>query len=122
MRCGSCQAVFFTPLHAFTGSPPIPNINPEARAFFETLLASGFLVPIMALDYLVGGLALTMRRTTPLGIVLLGPPTVVICGFHLWMTHLYPVALVFGTGFAALAYHERSRLSALWSEVPRPAS
>jgi hypothetical protein len=104
-----------TPLHALTGHPHIPPVNPTARAFFETLLASGFLVPIITLDYLIGGLALTRRQSTPLGLVLLGPPTVVICGFHFWLSHFYAVAILFGAGFAAMVWNERSTLKLLWN-------
>lgn len=110
-----------TPLHALTGHPQLPPVNPTARAFFETLLASGFLVPIITLDYLIGGLALTRRQSTPLGLVLLGPPTVVICGFHLWLSHLYPVAILFGAGFAAIVWNERSTLKLLWNR-PAPSA
>jgi len=106
---------FVMPLHALTGWPPLPPMNSQARVFIDNLEASGFLSLILTADYLIGGLALMSRRTVPLALVLLGPPTVVICGFHFWLSHLYATAALFGAGFIALVWRNRAVLRLLWS-------
>jgi hypothetical protein len=96
------------------GSPPgQPTV--AAQAFTDALAVSGFIDPLLALTYLVGGLALLRDRTAPLGIVLLAPAVVVICCFHLTLsgqTIWGPLNLAW---LLALAYAYRSSFIPLWN-------
>jgi|SRR5580765_6592726 len=52
--------------------------TPASSAFFAALHASGFMLPLLSLSFLIGGLLLLLDRTAPLGMILLAPPIVVI--------------------------------------------
>jgi len=58
---------------------PMPEgRTPESSAFFAALHASGFMLPLLGLCFLIGGLLLLLDRTAPLGLIFLAPPIVVI--------------------------------------------
>jgi hypothetical protein len=62
-------------LHLF----PMPEgTTPAAMAFFDALHASGFMLPLLATTFLVGGFLLLFDRTVPLGLIVLAPAIVVI--------------------------------------------
>jgi hypothetical protein len=52
--------------------------TPASSAFFAALHASGFMLPLLSLSFLIGGLLLLLDRTAPLGMIFLAPPIVVI--------------------------------------------
>lgn len=96
------------------GSEP-PQLNAEAQAFTDALTRSKIIDPLIALAYLAGGGALLFRRTAPLGLVLLGPPVVVIVAFHLVLDTLWFVALIVGAIYALLLWDSRARFQPLWT-------
>jgi hypothetical protein len=96
------------------GSPP-RQLNPQAQAFTDALTAARIIDPLLALSYIGGGVALLFRRTTPLGLVLLGPAVVVIAAFHLFLDSLWIVATALAASYALIAWQSRARLCALWT-------
>jgi hypothetical protein len=96
------------------GSEP-RQLNAEAQAFTDALTRSKIIDPLIAISYVAGGVALLFRRTTPLGLILLGPPVVVIVAFHLVLDSLWFVALVVGAIYALLAWDSRARFRPLWT-------
>jgi len=97
-----------------SASPP-PQPTPAAAAFAAALTASGFVDPLLAFDYVVGGLALFARRSAPLGIVLLAPAVVVIFLFHINLSGQWLWGTVNLIWLAALAWGFRAAFSSLWN-------
>ena len=96
------------------GSPPTQP-NPAAQAFTDALSRSGFIDPLLAISYVMGGAALLRDRTAPLGLVVLAPSIAVITMFHLFLSGQWPIGLVVALVFGALALAYRTRLAALWT-------
>lgn len=96
------------------GAPP-RQLNPQAQAFTDALTAARIIDPLLALSYIGGGAALLFRRTTPLGLILLGPAVVVIVAFHLFLDRLWFVAIGLAAMYALIAWQSRERLRALWT-------
>jgi hypothetical protein len=111
---------FVVMLHQFTGQPEFPRVEPSAQAFLDALHASQFLYPLLALSYLVGGVALFKRMTAPLGLVILAAPTAVIVAFHVFLSGKPLWGALVGGIFALLAWRERERFAGLWRETRRP--
>jgi hypothetical protein len=86
-----------------------------AIAFQAALTASGFMDPLLALACLLGGAALLVRRTAPLGIAMLAPVVVVIFLFHLMLTGNWMWGTLNLVWFAALAWCFRRAFTTLWS-------
>jgi hypothetical protein len=95
-------------------SPP-SQPTPRAAAFMEALSASGFMDPLLALSFILGGGALLARRTAPAGLAILAPAVAVILLFHLFLSGQWPVGLVVAGVFLALAWHYRTAFASLWS-------
>jgi hypothetical protein len=96
---------------------PMPaGTTPAGIAFFAALTASGFMLPLLALSFLVGGLLLLLDRTVPLGLVVLAPPIVVIPLYN-WLLEAQPFTsgpiVVAIELFLAWYYWDRFR--SLWS-------
>ena len=68
----------FLPEPAMTGAP---------AQFFGALFATGYMIPLLAMTEIVGGLLLLSGRYVPLGLTLLAPVVVNIMGFHLFLVH-----------------------------------
>jgi len=62
--------------------------TPAAADLYAALHRSGFIDPLLGASYLVGGGALALRRTAPLGLVLLAPSVVVIFFFDTFLARL----------------------------------
>ena len=97
-------------------SPRQPTL--AAQAFTDALDASRIVNPLLAMTYVVGGLALVFRRTAPLGIVLLAPAIGTIFFFHLVLSGQVVWGCANALLFAALAWRYRGRLRLLWSDAP----
>lgn len=98
------------------GSPP-PQPTVAAGAFTQALTQSGFIDPLVAVTYIVGGAALLRDRTAPLGIVVLAPAVSVIFCFHLMLSGQWiwgPLNLLW---LLALAYAYRSAFVPLWNHA-----
>ncbi len=98
------------------GSPP-GQPTASATAFTEALGQSGFIDPLLAVTYVVGGAALLRDRTAPLGIVLLAPAVSVIFCFHLALSGQWIWGLLNMLWLLALAYAYRSAFRPLWNHV-----
>jgi len=93
------------------GAPVQPT--ERAQAFTDALTATGFMDPLVGLSYVAGGGALLAKRTSPLGIVLLGPSIVVILLFHLTLSGQIVWGPFVAAWFAALAWRFREPLLGL---------
>lgn len=96
-------------------SPP-QQPTPAAAAFTAALTASGIIDPLLALTYLAGGIALLLRRTVPLGIVLLAPSVVVIFLFHIRLSGQWIWGSVNLLWLSALAWYFRGAFTSLWNQ------
>ncbi|MCA0911245.1 hypothetical protein [Qipengyuania gaetbuli] len=90
--------------------------GPDFQAAME---ATGFLVPTMLGLFVVGGLALSIERTAPLGVILLAPFVTVIFFYHLllggsaiwgfgWAIGLVILAWRYRSGFGGLVNYGRA--------------
>lgn len=106
--------------HLLTGfaAPPVQP-TPEAAAFMAALTRSGFMDALLAAAFLAGGLALFPRRTAPLGLALLAPAVAVVLLFHLTLSGTPAPGLITAAVWLVLAWRERDRFSALWSDADR---
>jgi uncharacterized membrane protein YphA (DoxX/SURF4 family) len=64
---------------------PQPPISGAPAAFFGALLATGYMIPLIAVTEIVAGLMLLTGRLVPLGLTLLAPVIVNILAFHLFL-------------------------------------
>jgi hypothetical protein len=90
------------------------EVAPGAAAFQLALAQSQFMNPLLALTCLLGGAALLVRRTSPLGIVILLPVVVVIFLFHLVLSGNWVWGTLNLVWFAALAWSCRRAFTTLW--------
>jgi hypothetical protein len=97
--------------HVLTGFGAAP-VQPTARAqaFTDALTATGFMDPLVGLSYIAGGGALLAKRTSPLGLVLLGPSIVVILFFHLTLSGQIVWGPFVAAWFSALTWRFREPL------------
>jgi uncharacterized membrane protein YphA (DoxX/SURF4 family) len=66
---------------------PQPPISGAPAQFFGALVATGYMIPLLAVTEIVAGLMLLSGRFVPLGLTLLAPVIVNILGFHLFLAH-----------------------------------
>jgi hypothetical protein len=90
------------------------DIANAATPLERTLSETGFMDPLLCLACLAGGGALLMRRTAPLGIVVLAPLVIIIFFFHLVITHDWLWGSLNLAWLAALAWHFRRGFDSLW--------
>ena len=64
---------------------PNPELSEAAGAFFGGLAATGYMLPLVKLTEIVGGLFLLTGFYVPLGLALLAPVVVNIVAFHLFL-------------------------------------
>jgi hypothetical protein len=88
-----------------------------AIAFQKALTESGFMDPLLAITCLFGGAALLVRRTTPLGIVVLAPVVAVIFFFHVVLSGNWIWGTLNLTWFTGLAWSCRKAFTTLWNYV-----
>jgi hypothetical protein len=88
----------------------------KASTGLERAMAeSGFLNPLLSLCCSLGGSALFLRRTSPLGLVILTPLVITIFCFHLIITENYGWGALNLALLLALLWHFRDGLEPLWS-------
>lgn len=102
----------------FGGQNP-PETVPAAQHFAQALNESGFINPALIVDLLIGGVLMLFNRTAPVGLILLGPPILVITGFHWLLTHKYVWGSIWPVWWALLAWHYRHVFSRLWERRTR---
>lgn len=96
------------------GSPPEQPTR-AAADFTGALTRTGFMDPLLGASFLAGGAALMLRRTIPLGLVILAPSVAVILFFHLFLSGQYVWGPFVAVYFLALAWHHRAGLESLWN-------
>ncbi len=85
-----------------------------ALAFQKALTASGFMDPLLAVTCLFGGAAMLIRRTVPLGIVILAPVVVIIFFFHVVLSGNWSWGTLNLVWLTALAWRYRKAFTGLW--------
>lgn len=104
-------------LYAFLPDPD-PSAVPEAAgSFFGALIATGYMMKLVGLAELLGGLLLLLGKWVPFALVFLVPITVNILCFHLFLdlsAGMVP-ALVVTILHLVLLYKYKSNFSALFS-------
>jgi len=102
-------------LLGFGSAPQQPT--PASSAFAQALDDSRFINPLLAVVYLVGGGALLLRRTAPLGIAILTPVVIGIFCFHITLSGQW----IWGTlnlgWLLSLIWCFRSSFRPLWNNV-----
>jgi hypothetical protein len=90
----------------------------QAPTSFEKAMAeTGFMNPLLCLACFVGGGALFVRRTAPLGIVILAPLVIIIFWFHIVITKSYLWGALNLIWLAALAWQVRHAFDRLWNDA-----
>ena len=105
--------------HALGRGTVHQEVAPRALAFQMALAQSQFMDPLLAVTCLLGGVALLVRRTSPLGVVILAPVVVVIFLFHLVLSGNWVWGTLNLVWFASLAWCCRRAFSALWHYAER---
>lgn len=96
-----------------TSAPEQPNAR--SQAFMDALAATGFMDPLVAASFILGGGALLVRRTIGVGVVVLAPPVAVILLFHLTLSGQIVPGIAVAAILAAIAWKHRGGLKCLWS-------
>ncbi|MEM1205327.1 MAG: DoxX family membrane protein [Acidobacteriota bacterium] len=78
---------------------PVPELPPAAGAFFGALAESGYMLPLVKITEVVGGLMLLAGLFVPLALTILAPVVVNIVLFHVF---LEPSGLPMGIALVAL--------------------
>jgi hypothetical protein len=86
-----------------------------AQALDDALHRSGFIDPLLSICYMVGGAALALRRTTPLGLILLAPSVVVIFFFDAFLAHAVAAACITAAVWGVLALRHFDGFRGLWN-------
>jgi hypothetical protein len=106
--------LFALVLAAFPKAIPAQTV-PAARAFWSALEATGFMLPLLAASYGLGGTLTLFRRTAPLGLVVLSPPMAVIVLFNALLVRSASAWVVLAPLHALLLWRVRADLAPLWS-------
>jgi putative oxidoreductase len=112
----------FNILHPFLPPQPVPPPDSLAGQFFAVMMGSGWL-KVVAIFEIVGGLAVLIGGTVPLGLMFLCPIIVNILLFHLLLTGGQGIAM---GGFATLLailliYFYRNNFSGILTAKATPA-
>jgi hypothetical protein len=93
----------------------------SAQALDDALHQSGFMDPLIGASYLVGGAALALRRTAPLGLILLAPTVVVIFFFDTFLARLPVPGVLTLAVWGLLALRLLPAYRGLWTYGEDPA-
>jgi nicotinamide riboside transporter PnuC len=89
--------------------------SPESKAFSESVFETGFISIIMSVTFFVAGILMVIKRTTPLGLVLIAPFIVAILFTHLLFEPNPIVGILVTTLWLLLALQFRKAFRPLWS-------
>lgn len=112
-------------LNGFLNFIPQPEVElPErATAFVGALVASGYMMPLIAGTHLLVGLLLLANRAVPLALVVFAPFMVHSVAFHFFLERSgLPMAFVFLAFELYLAWVYRASFRTLFVPVPLSAS
>jgi uncharacterized membrane protein YphA (DoxX/SURF4 family) len=96
-------------LNKFLHFIPQPPISGPPAEFFGALIATGYMVPLLAATEIVAGLMLLSGRFVPLALTLLAPVIVNIVAFHVFLTRggfLLPLGVLAAEVYLAWAYRD----------------
>lgn len=100
--------VLFGFMNIFHPMPSPPDLAPAAKAFSDALTATGYMMPMIGVLFLVAGPLLLANRFVPLALLLLAPFFLNSVLFHAFLEPTgLPVALVFAALELALAWAYR---------------
>ncbi len=107
-------------LHPFMTTPP-PPVGSLTSQFVAVMVPSHWMLLVGVLQ-LLGGLLVVIGRTTPLGLVLLGPILVNILAFHIFIQAGQGIApgLVFSVLEIVLVYAYRGYFRAIFTTNALP--
>ena len=97
--------------------PPMDNPPAGASAFFGALVATGYMMKLVAISEIIGGLLLLLGKWIPFALVFLVPITANILCFHLFLDisqNMMPAILV-TIMHLILLYKYRGSFTALFS-------
>lgn len=97
----------------YGGTNP-PETVTTASDFALALDRTGFMNPLIIVSMLVGGAALLVDRTAPVGLILLVPSVVVIACFHWFLTGKYLWGSIWPLWLALLIWRYWPVFSRLW--------
>ena len=99
------------------GVLPKPDfvVSDASAAFQNALAATGFVIPLLFLTYIVSGALLLRERTAPLGIVMLAPVMVIIFFTNTMLDRAWIWGGANALILAALAWQFRSAFIPLWN-------
>lgn len=115
--------IVFGALDLFHPMAPPADLAPQAKAFSLALAQTGYMMPMIGVVLLVGGILLVSNRFVPLALLLLAPFFVNSLLFHLVLEHTgIPPALVFSSLLLSLAWSYRGVFAAVLQprNVPGP--
>ncbi|MEK7641628.1 MAG: hypothetical protein AAB365_01385 [Patescibacteria group bacterium] len=102
--------------------PPTPDLynTPEAFAFIETLMASGFIIYLQTLVFVAAAILIFTKRTA-LAMLLILPITLNIVGFHLFLDGgLFTAGAIMGNVLFLLnvyfLWKNRQQYKSLWEK------
>jgi hypothetical protein len=94
----------------------LPKLEPApgAVAFLDAMVATGYVVELLSITFIIGAVSMLRHRSAPLGIAILAPSVVGIFLFHVVLSQRYLWGLVWMIWLVALAWHYRKAFEALW--------
>jgi hypothetical protein len=98
-----------------TGKAIPVQVVPAARAMWEGLEASRFMIPLLGTCYGLGGLLVLVRRTAPVGLLILSPPLLVIVLFNALLIRTASAWVVLAPVHALLLWQYRADFRSLWN-------
>lgn len=88
--------LLFTVVSAYVQIFPVPEFNEAAAAFLGALFATGYMVILMQIVFVLSALMFIFNKWSAFGAVLLAPITVNIVAFHLFLDFMgWWMALLF---------------------------
>ena len=94
--------LLFAVLSSYVQFFPAPQFNEAAMAFFGALFATGYILPLMQLIFLISGLMFIFNKWSALGAIMLFPITVNILLFHIF---LEPMGISMAIIFAIMHFY-----------------
>ncbi len=91
------------------------SMSTASAAFMTAMDNTGYFFPLLALTFLISGLALFFYRTAPLGVALLVPVMVNIVLVDTFLDTLWFWAAAHAVPLIALGWHFRAAFRPLWS-------
>jgi putative oxidoreductase len=88
--------LLFSVVSAYVQIFPVPEFSEAGGAFLGALFATGYILPLMQLVFVLSGLMFIFDKWSAFGVVLLAPITVNIILFHIFLDFSgFWIALVF---------------------------